>query len=162
MNGFALLWSKILDSSLWITGSKETRLLWVAMLAMKDWEGKIQASIVGLADRAKISLDECKSSLEELMSPDPNDTSGVDEGRRIRQIPGGWQIINHDLYRFSTEAKRETWRAQQAAYRAKKKGAKRQKKVSAEYLERENRYVKASNDGDEAKCDEIAAEGLPG
>lgn len=32
--------------------------------------------------------------------------------------------------------------------------------VSAEYLEREKRYVKAEEEGDENKADEIASEGL--
>lgn len=112
MNGFALLWSKILDSSIWITGSKETRLVWIAILAMKDKDGKIQSSVVGLADRAKVRPEECRAALKVLLSPDPDDTSKVDDGRRIREIPGGWVVVNHDLYRFSTEAKREFWRQQ--------------------------------------------------
>lgn len=120
MNGFALLWGKILDSSIWVKESKETRLVWITMLAMKDSEGKIQASVVGLADRAKVTLDECKQALKIFLSPDPDDTSKVEDGIRIREIPGGWQVINHDLYRFSTEAKREFWRQSKAEQRKKK------------------------------------------
>lgn len=124
--GFALLWSKILESSLWVKGSKETRLVWIACLAMKDSEGRIQSSVVGLADRAKVSDDECKASLAELLAPDPDDTSRVDEGRRLREIPGGWLVVNHDHYRFSSEERRQFWRQQKAAQRAKKaKGKKK-------------------------------------
>lgn len=122
MNGFALLWSKILDSSLWIQGSKETRLVWVTLLAMKDSHGIVQASVVGLADRAKVSVDECREALKVLLSPDPDDTSRIDDGRRIREVFGGWQIVNHDLYRFSTEAKRAMWREAKANQRAEKAG----------------------------------------
>jgi len=118
MNGFALLWGKILESSIWVKESKETRLVWVTMLAMKNSDGNIFASMIGLADRAKVSPDECRTALQIFLSPDPDDTSKVEEGRRIREIPGGWQIINHDLYRFSTEAKREFWRQQKAEQRA--------------------------------------------
>lgn len=100
--------------------SKETRLVWITLLAMKDKDGVIQASEVGLADRAKVTPQECREALRVLASPDPNDTSKVDQGRRIREIPGGWQIINHDLYRFSTEARRIMWRESKAAQRAKK------------------------------------------
>ncbi len=117
MSGFTLLWAKILDSSIWVTGSKETRLVWITLLAMKNFQGQVFASVVGLADRAKVSSDECRKSLQVLLSPDPEDTSKVEEGRRIREIPGGWEIVNHDMYRFSTEAKREFWRATKAEQR---------------------------------------------
>lgn len=123
-NNFSLLWGKILDSSLWVLESKETRLVWVTMLAMKDVDGVVHASIVGLADRAKVTLEECQAALKVLESPDKNDTSGVENGVRIRKIPGGWQIVNNDLYRFSTEAKREVWRAMKAEQRAKEESRK--------------------------------------
>ena len=121
MNGFAMLWSKTLDSSIWIKGSKETRLVWVTMLMMKDSDGLVMASKVGLADRAKVSEKECLEALRVLLSPDPDDTSKVEEGRRIREVPGGWKIVNHDFYRFSTEAKRLFWRETKAAQRDRDK-----------------------------------------
>lgn len=117
MSGYALLWNKILRSSLWIKESKETRLVWIAMMALKDNHGKVYSSLVGLADLAKVSVDECREAIVALMKPDPDDTSGVEEGRRIREIEGGWQLINHDLYRFTTEAKREFWREQKREQR---------------------------------------------
>lgn len=119
-NSFALLWQKILRSSLWIKGSKETRLVWITMLALRDSDGFVATSLIGLADSAKVDLDECKAAILELESPDPDDTSGVDEGRRIKKVQGGWQIVNHELYRFSTEAKREFWRNQKAQERKSK------------------------------------------
>jgi hypothetical protein len=121
--GFTLLWGKILESSIWVKETKETRLVWITMLAMKDRVGRVQASVVGLADRAKVSVAECRKALEVLMSPDPDDTSKVEEGRRLREIPGGWEIVNHDLYRFSTDELRELWRRQKADQRARKKAA---------------------------------------
>ena len=161
MNGFALLWGKILDSSIWVKESKETRLVWITMLAMKNFEGKIQASIIGLADRAKVTPEECRTALNVFLAPDPDDTSKVEDGRRIREIPGGWEIINHDLYRFSTEAKREFWRQSKAEQRKKKqkKPTKTRRQVSAEFKERERRFDEAHGNGDQAACDRIAAEG---
>jgi hypothetical protein len=90
------------------------------MLAMKDAEGFIRCSLVGLADRAKISPEECRRALDELLSPDPDDSSGVLEGRRVVVVPGGWQIVNNELYRFSTEQRREIWRLQKARQREMK------------------------------------------
>lgn len=169
MNGFSLLWSKILDSSLWVKESKETRLVWITMLAMKNSEGVVQASAVGLADRAKVTPGECREALRIFLSPDPDDTSKVEEGRRIREIAGGWQIINHDLYRFSTEAKREFWRKtkaeqreKQAAYRAQKKAERMAKQIKSEAASRERRYVRADNNGDQSECDRVSAENMPG
>lgn len=119
MNDFTLLWAKMLRSSIWIKGSKETRLLWVAFLCLKDRDGQVFSSVVGLADAAKLSVEECRKALKVLLSPDPDDSSGVDEGRRLREIQGGWEIVNHDLYRFTTEAKREFWKSIKAEQRRK-------------------------------------------
>lgn len=135
MSTFALLWGKILDSSLWVKESKETRLVWVTILAMKDVEGRVFASVIGLADRAKVTLEECKTALGIFLSPDPDDTSKVEDGKRLREIPGGWQVINNDLYRFSTEEKREFWRQQKAEQRARKEAAKSTKKKSRKSVE---------------------------
>lgn len=121
MRGFVMLWQKTLDSSIWRKQSKEARLVWMTMLMMKDSEGMIQASEIGLADRARVSQEECREALRIFLSPDPDDTSGVEDGRKIRKIQEGWQIVNHDLYRFSTEAKREFWRIQKEEQRARDK-----------------------------------------
>jgi hypothetical protein len=100
--------------------------VWITLLALKDKDGMVQSSVVGLAYTAKVSLAECEAALLVLSSPDKNDTSKVDEGRRIREVKGGWQIINHELYQFSTEEKREYWRQKKAAERARKPRRSRQ------------------------------------
>ena len=153
MSGFALLWGKILESSLWVKESKETRLVWITLLAMRGADGIVQASIVGLADRAKVKESECREALRVLKSPDPNDSSKVEEGRRIREVPGGWQIVNHDRYRFSTEAKRAMWRESKALQRAKEKKP-RLKRGKA--LPGEGPYLRALARGDQASADRIA------
>jgi hypothetical protein len=116
--GFCLLWGKTIHSSIWINESKETKILWITMLALKNSEGNVLMPVVGLADSAKLTPAECRASLQVLLSPDKDDNSKVDEGRRIREIPGGWFVVNHDTYRFSTAAKREFWRITKAAQRA--------------------------------------------
>jgi hypothetical protein len=163
VSGFALLWGKILDSSIWIKESKEARLVWITMLAMKDFEGKIQASVIGLADRAKVSLEECKIALEIFKSPDPEDSSKVEDGRRIREIPGGWEIINHDLYRFSTEAKREFWRQSKQEQRQKKvKRPRRVKHQASGALNGEAAFIAAeSSDASTEQLQSIIDENLP-
>jgi hypothetical protein len=154
-----MLWSKTLDSSVWRRESKETRLVWVTMLMMKDSDGQVLASQVGLADRAVVTDEECREALRVLLAPDPNDTSKVEDGRRIRVIPGGWQIINHDLYRFSTDAKREFWKAQKAEQRAAKKPASSRK--HSQPLPGEVAAVAAEKRGDFDGAAAIAAAALP-
>jgi hypothetical protein len=95
---YAKLHTRILDSSIW-TESKETRLLFITMLAMKDSHGNVSASVPGLANRARLTLPECEESLDRLSAPDPYDSSGEAEGRRIAKIDGGWRVINHFRYR---------------------------------------------------------------
>lgn len=155
MKGFTLLWAKTLDSSVWRRETKETRLVWVTLLMMKDADGVVLSSRVGLADRARVTDEECEEALRVLTSPDPNDTSRVEEGRRLRVIPGGWQVINHDLYRFSTEAKRAYWREAKAQQRAKVKPVKRGVPLPGEAA-----FVKADGDGNHKLADEIAGRGL--
>jgi len=130
MNGFTLLWSKILDSSIWMT-DKETRIVWITMLAMKDAEGIVRAAPAALAHRARVSESECAAALRVLLSPDKESFTPDNEGRRIKEIAGGWLILNHELYRFSTEAKREFWKQQKADQRrrdAEKKASRETKK----------------------------------
>lgn len=158
MNGFTLLWNKILDSSIWME-SKETRIVWITLLAMKDKEGMVRAAKVALAHRARVSIEECDIALNTLMSPDPQSMTPDNEGRRIKEVPGGWQILNHDLYRFSTEAKREFWREQKEEQRRKKKPATNRKtsllKGEAEHLRLER------NGATQEELDRHAAEHLP-
>lgn len=118
-DGFTLLWGKTLYSSLWLNGSKEVKLLFFTLLMLKDSNGVVLSSVPGLVHASKLTLQEVESALTELLAKDDFDTSGVEGGIRIRKIPGGWQVVNHDLYRFSTAAKREFWRSQKAEQREK-------------------------------------------
>lgn len=98
MTGFVKLFGSILDSTVW-REDHATRLLWVTMLAMADAEGVVEASIPGLADRARITLAECEHGLERLSSPDRYSRTVDHDGRRIQEIDGGWLLLNHHRYR---------------------------------------------------------------
>lgn len=98
MPGFVKIYQTILDSSVW--GEKHaTRLVWITLLAMADYNGRVEASVGGLARRAQVSYAECREALAVLSSPDPDDKSGVDEGRRIQVVERGWIVTNHKYYR---------------------------------------------------------------
>lgn len=121
--GYVKIFDSILRSSIWVIESKETRLVWITMLALASREGLVTSSVVGLADAAKVSLEECNEALRVLLEPDPNDSSGVDSGRRLRVVQGGWEIVNFKTYRMklSQEERREYMRQKQAEYRARQR-----------------------------------------
>lgn len=94
MKKFFKLYSSILYSNLW-QESKETKVLWITLLAMSDEHGMVDACIPALAKRAGLTLDECEASLKVLLSPDPYSSCKDEDGRRILEIDGGWLIVNH-------------------------------------------------------------------
>lgn len=69
------------------------------MLAMADRKGRVWASIPGLANRARVSLEECEEALGKFQSPDTYSRTPDFEGRRIEKIDGGWQLLNYAKYR---------------------------------------------------------------
>lgn len=119
---YAKLFSRILDSTIWREDDK-TRILWITMLAMADKDGIVECTIPGLADRAKISLDHCETALARFQAPDKYSWSKDEEGRRIREVEGGWFLVNHGKYKalLSLEDRRERDAARQRNWRSKQK-----------------------------------------
>lgn len=69
------------------------------MLAMADRRGRVWASIPGLANRARVTLEEVEAALQKLLSKDKYSRTSEFEGRRIEPIDGGWRLLNHEKYR---------------------------------------------------------------
>ena len=118
MAGYTKLFSSIIASTIWRAGDK-TRLVWITMLAMADQFGVVEASVPGLSDMARVTVDECREALDELQQPDPDSRSSDQEGRRIEAVDGGWRVINHGKYRdkMSRDERREYQRLYQRNYR---------------------------------------------
>jgi len=98
MPGYTKLFNTIVSSTIWAADA-ETCKLWVTMLALADRDGLVEASIPGLAHQARISVDKAREGLKQLSAPDPDSRTPDHEGRRIKKVNGGWQILNYDLYR---------------------------------------------------------------
>lgn len=105
MAGFVKLQSSILQSTVW-REPNHIRILWITMLAMKGHDGVVEASVPGLADAARITLDECEEGLERLLAPDKYSRTKEHDGRRIEEIDGGWLVLNHEKYRGDTSTER--------------------------------------------------------
>ncbi len=103
MNGYTKLFGSILASTIW-GESKETKVLWITMLAMADQYGEVQSSVPGLATLARLTLEETEEALETLSAPDPYSRTKDFDGRRIQEIDGGWLLLNHGKYREKMDA----------------------------------------------------------
>ena len=119
--GWTKLHASIIHSSIW-EASKETRLVWVTMLAMADANGVVAASVGGLARAANVSRQECEQALAELLGPDPDSRDGT-TGERIRKVEGGWEIINHANYRDRQTRAQELAAARVRRFRERKAAA---------------------------------------
>lgn len=145
MAGFTKLFPSLVNSTIWRADDK-TRLVWITMLALADRDGVVEASLPGLADAARVSLEECKRALGILMSPDEYSRTKDHEGRRIAEVDGGWRLLNHAKYRWklSAEERREQARVRQERFRAKGKP-----------LPGETAYDRAVRSGDESAADRL-------
>ena len=122
MTGYTKLFSSITDSTVWREPDR-TRLVWITMLAMSDADGHVAASVPGLADRARVPLEDCLKALDAFRSPDEWSRTKEFDGRRIVDVDGGWQLLNHAKYRAIQDAehRREQSRIAMQRLRATRK-----------------------------------------
>ena len=104
MAGYAKLSSSIVTSSIWCEDDKTFRL-WIAMLAMADANGHVDGSVPGMARLLSSTIPETEACLERLSAPDPYSRTSDHEGRRIIPEPGGWFVVNYQLYRGQGQTK---------------------------------------------------------
>lgn len=95
---FTKLFSSITASTVWMEPSG-TRLVWITMLANCDRKGRVFASMPGLAHLSRVSLDEAEVAIRTFLAPDPHSRTPDNEGRRVREIDGGWELLNYAKYR---------------------------------------------------------------
>ena len=95
---YTKLANSILTSTIWMEND-QTRIVWMTLLAMADQHGEVQASVPGLANVARVSVEACEAAILTFMSPDHYSRTKSSEGRRIEEMDGGWHILNHEKYR---------------------------------------------------------------
>lgn len=124
MKGYAKLFGTIIASTIW-RETKETKIVWITMLAMADRNGLVEASVPGLADFSRVTVDECRDALKVLSSPDADSRTKDFEGRRIQEVDGGWQILNYSKYRekLNSLERRDYLASKQREARERKKSA---------------------------------------
>ncbi len=122
MSGYAKLYSSIIFSTVWRGTSKDVKILWVAMLALSDPDGLVEASIPGLAAAADMTLVETEAALLVLMSPDTYSKNPANDGRRVERREGGFFIFNYRGHRdkLTIAARRESTRERVRKHRENK------------------------------------------
>lgn len=96
--GFTKLDERILQSSI-MAESAVTFKVWIALLAACRENGIAYVSSVYLSTICHLSLARVDDALQKLESPDEHSRSLNDDGRRIRRIDGGYEVINYAVYR---------------------------------------------------------------
>lgn len=122
MTGYTKLFGSIVASTIW-REPHTVRIVWITMLAMANKFGIVEASMPGLADLARVTLDECREALEHLQSADEYSRTPDHQGRRVEPADGGWLILNHAKYRakMGVDERREYLRVKQKEARDRKK-----------------------------------------
>lgn len=98
-DSYTKLDSGIIHSTVWRCETLATKVTWVTMLALKNRHGEVHASIPGLANAAGVTIPEAELALERFRTADPYSRTKGHDGRRIEDIPGGWLLLNHAIYR---------------------------------------------------------------
>jgi hypothetical protein len=131
MTGYTKLFGSIITSTIW-REDKETKILWITMLALKNKAGIVEGSVPGLSDMARLSLAETIAALKILSEPDEFSRTKEFEGRRIQDVDGGWLILNHKKWRdkMNADERREYLRIKQAEHRARQQAVNKRKQKS--------------------------------
>lgn len=113
------LFTKILDSSIWLAPDPH-RLVWITLIAAMDEDGNAMfACADNLAARARVSVRQAEAAIKAFEAPDPKSGDPDNEGRRIERFPGGWKVLNAHKYRAlvskaiireQTRIRTERWR----------------------------------------------------
>jgi hypothetical protein len=108
---YVKLFSGIVTSSIW-NEPLAARVVWITMLASKNQHGEVHATLAALARLANVSIEEAGLAIKMFLAPDPDSRTPDNEGRRIEVIPGGWRILNSELYkRMASDAERKEYQA---------------------------------------------------
>lgn len=57
------------------------------------------AAVGNVANRARVTIDEARTALTILESPDTESSDPENEGRRLERVPGGWLVLNAEKHR---------------------------------------------------------------
>jgi hypothetical protein len=121
LNGYTKTFGHILTSSIWQEDDKTLRVFLTIMVG-KDRSHFFRATIPGLANMARVTVEECERALQKLEGPDKYSRTKEYEGRRIKEVEGGWIMLNGEKYRkmLTSDERRAYYREKKRDERVKK------------------------------------------
>lgn len=119
---YSKLFNTLPDSTIWAEPNP-TRICWITMLAMADQFGRVHSSIPGLANRARITMDETETALATFLAPDKYSRTKDNDGRRIAVLEdsGGWRLLNYAKFRDLQDEERQRERTAERVRRHRAK-----------------------------------------
>jgi len=125
---FTKLFASITESTVWCEPDS-TRIVWITMLAMADRKGRVWGSIPGLANRARVTIEQTERALRTFKSPDRYSRTPDNEGRRVEDIDGGWFLLNYEKHRATQDE--ESVKESKRRYINRRREAERAAKAAA-------------------------------
>ena len=152
---FTKLFSSITESTVWCEPDS-TRIVWITMLAMADRKGRVWGSIPGLANRARVTIEQTERALRTFKSPDRYSRTPDNEGRRVEDIDGGWFLLNYEKHRATQDE--ESVKESKRRYINRRREAERAAKAAAEEAETDRNMSKNISTVDASRSLSIQAE----
>jgi hypothetical protein len=137
------LWDDILDSTIWMEEDHVVRVF-LTFLLVANWDGFVDMPIPAIAQRARVSIQECIAAIEKLEAPDPFSRTKAEQGRRIIRVTEEqtlWHITNFEKRRGLRDEKAK--RKHQAAYMRDWRA--RQKRIEAKESKKTDNKRKGKN-----------------
>lgn len=161
MSHYTKLWGSIVHSTVW-RESPQTKVVWITLLALADTSGYVGASIPGLADAARVSLEECLHALDRLRAPDPHSRTKDHDGRRLEDVDGGFVILNYKKHREGAAAEVRREQNREAARRSRERKREAKPAVPAAPRVSKNVSSRQQKSAESAQAEaEAEAEALP-
>ena len=86
-HGYTKLFGTLVTSTVW-TLPDAIRIVWITMLALADKDGIVWATLPGLSQQAKVSLEEGEKAIEGFSQPDRWSRNKDDEGGALKRLKG--------------------------------------------------------------------------
>lgn len=120
MAGYSKLDCGIIHSTVW-QEPHDVRVAWITLLAITDANGYVRAAIPALAKLVDVPIPRMVEIMEHLCAPDEYSRSRDNDGRRLTEADGGWQILNYSKYREGLKQPDTTATARKRNERLRKK-----------------------------------------
>lgn len=156
---YTKLHQSILTSTVWLENNS-TRIVWITLLALADKNGEVESGIPGLASISRVTLPECIAAIETFLAPDKFSRTTDDDGRRIVEIEGGWQILNHEKYRL--KASQDERRKRDRDRQRRKRDRDAANSVTQKALQNGQSHTRVTPEGYIAEAEEDSSKNLPG